>query len=313
MRAWRRFTRHRGAAAALVALGLLGLYCALWPVVSPYDPNEVDFARKLQLPGLHHPFGTDLFGRDLLTRMALGGRISVGVALGAALVVAVVGLAYGGIAGYAGGRVDEAMMRVLDALFAIPRLPFYIVFLVVMAGRDTGVWTLIVALSAVSWLATARLVRMQVVSLRSSDYVRAARSLGARAPHVFLRHLAPNTFAILLVGVLLELPALLLGEALVSVLGLGPNPPTATWGNIAQEGIVHHRIWAVLLPSIAITGFAVCASFVADGVQEALDPRRDWGQRPPSGRLRRLLGVRPVPLDDSREVEAGGKRAVGDA
>lgn len=292
MRAWRRFTGHRAALAALAALALLAVYCGLWPVVTPFDPYDVDFAQKLQLPSLHHPFGTDLFGRDLLTRMALGGRISVGVALGAAAVVAVVGLAYGGIAGFAGGRVDETMMRVLDGLFAIPRLPFYIVFLVVMAGRDTGVWTLIVALSAVSWLATARLVRMQVVSLRSSDYVRAARSVGARGPHVLLRHVAPNTLAILLVGVLLELPALLLGEALVSVLGLGPNPPTATWGNIAQEGIVHHRIWAVLLPSIAITGFAVCASFVADGVQEALDPRRDREPLRPMRGFARLLGPR---------------------
>lgn len=283
MKAWRRFTRHRAALVALAGLALLALYCGLWPVVSPFDPNGVDFAQKLELPSLHHPFGTDLFGRDLLTRMAFGGRISVGVSLGAAAVVATLGLSYGGIAGLAGGRVDETMMRVLDGLFAIPRLPFYIVFLVVMSGQDTGVWTLIVALSAVSWLATARLVRMQIASLRTSDYVRAARSLGARPPQILLRHLTPNTLAILLVGVLLELPQLLLGEAFVSVLGLGPNPPTATWGNIAQEGIVHHRIWAVLLPSIAITAFALCASFVADGVQEALDPRRDWG-RPTGGR-----------------------------
>jgi oligopeptide transport system permease protein len=274
--ALQRFARHRAATVSLLLLVLLVGYCVGWPLVSPHDPYDVDFAQKLQAPSVAHPLGTDLFGRDLLTRMALGGPVSLGVAGAAALVVAVAGLLYGGIAGMAGGRVDETMMRVLDGLFSIPRLPFYVTVLVIVAGRNTGYGALVVALSAVSWLATARLVRMQVVSLRSSDYVRAARSLGARRLHLLLRHIAPNTLGILLVGVLLELPALLLGEALVSVLGLGPNPPTATWGNIAQEGITNGSLWAVVLPSIAITGFAVCASFVADGLQDALDPRRDW-------------------------------------
>jgi oligopeptide transport system permease protein len=301
VRPFRRFARHRAAAVSLVVLVVLGLYCGLCPVLSPHDPYAVEFAQKLQLPNLAHPFGTDLFGRDLFVRMALGGRVSLGVAGAAALVVAVAGLLYGGIAGLAGGRVDETMMRILDGLFAIPRLPFYVTVLVIVAGRDTGFGALVVALSAVSWLATARLVRMQVVSLRGSDYVRAARSLGARRSHLLLRHIAPNTLGILLVGVLLELPALLLGEALVSVLGLGPNPPAATWGNIAQEGISNNSLWAVVLPSIAITGFAVCASFVADGVQDALDPRREWApveRKRLRGLARRLLGTHAVPQDD---------------
>ena len=318
MKAWRRFSHHKAAVVSVAALALLGLYCGLWPSLAPYDPYAVDFSQKFLLPEWSHPFGTDLFGRDLFTRMALGGRVSLLVAAGAAGIVAVVGLAYGAVSGFAGGRVDETMMRVLDGLFAIPRLPFYIVLVVILAGRNTGPGTLIVALAAVSWLATARLVRMQVVSLRQSEYVRAARVLGARPTHVIVRHLAPNTLGILVVAVLLELPALLLGEAFVSVLGLGPNPPAATWGNIAQEGMQYDSMWLVLLPSIAITGFAVCANFVADGIQDALDPRREWvSERPRRKPLRRLarglFGARAVPLDDPDGVGPVRERPVGDA
>jgi ABC-type dipeptide/oligopeptide/nickel transport system permease subunit len=296
MRALRRFSHHRAAVVASGCLVLLGLFVGLWPVWSSLDPNAVDFSLAMQGPSLAHPLGTDVFGRDIVARMAVGGRISLLVAAGAAAVVGVVGLLYGTIAGVAGGRVDELLMRIVDGLFAIPRLPFYIVVLVVATGRDTGTETLIVALSAVSWLATARLVRMQAATLRTSDYVRAARALGASRARIALRHVAPNALGIMVVGVLLELPSLLLGEALVSVLGLGPNPPTATWGNIAQDGIYHDSVRLVLVPSLAIAGFAVCASYVADGVQEALDPRRDWArERRLPGLARRLLGSRLVP------------------
>jgi ABC-type dipeptide/oligopeptide/nickel transport system permease subunit len=206
-------------------------------------------------------------------------------------------------------------MRVLDGLFAIPRLPVYVVLVVAFSPDNRSIGTLVVALASVSWLATARLVRMQVVSLRQSDHVRAARALGARPLHVVLRHVAPNTLGILLVAVLLELPALLLGEALVSALGLGPNPPAATWGNIAQDGLLHNRIWEVLLPSLAIVGFTLGANYVADGVQDALDLRRDWAERE-RGALRRLarrlLGTRAVPFDDRRELEPVRERPVGE-
>lgn len=313
MRALRRFSHHRAAVASAVCLALLGLFVGLWPAWSSVDPNFVDFSQAMESPSWAHPLGTDFFGRDLVARMAVGGRISLLVASAAAGIVAVVGLLYGTVSGLSGGKLDEVMMRVLDGLFAIPRLPFYIVVLVVASGRDTGIETLIVALSAVSWLATARLVRMQAAALRTSEYVRAARALGAGRVRIALRHIAPNAVGIMLVAVLLELPALLLGEALVSVLGLGPNPPTATWGNVAQDGIYHNSVWNVFVPSLAITGFAVCASYLADGVQDALDPRRDWAPAR-EGRLRglarRLLGTRAVPFDDGGEMGPGGEGPV---
>lgn len=312
MNALRRFSHHRAAVVSVVCLAALGLGCALVPLWSPYDAYLVDFSQKLQLPNAGHPLGTDFFGRDLLLRMALGGRFSLLVAAAAAGVVAVAGLTYGVVSGLAGGKVDELMMRVLDGLFAIPRLPFYIVVVVVASGRDTGTETLIVALSAVSWLATARLVRMRAAELRTSEFVRAARAVGVGPVRLAVRYVAPGTIGIMFVAVLLELPALLLGEALVSALGLGPNPPAATWGTIAQDGIYHNELWVVLLPSLAITGFAVCASYVADGLQDALDPRRDWAPVE-RGRLRglgrRLLGPRAVPLDDAGEVEPGRERS----
>ena len=283
----RRFARNTAALVGTALLALLVGTCLLWPVVSPWDPNAVDFALAKQLPSAEHPLGTDSFGRDLLTRMAEGGRFSLFIAAAATALILLAGTLYGAIAGVAGGKLDEVMMRVLDGLFALPRFPFYVAILSIV-GLGGNVLTLVLALSAVSWLTTARLVRGQLVAVKQRDFVRAARALGARGRQVAARHLVPNSFGILLVAVLLELPAILLAEALVSVLGLGVNPPQATWGTIAQDGQSFNRLYEVLLPSLAIAGFAVCVSFVADGVDDALDPRR--ATEPGRGGFRRALG-----------------------
>jgi ABC-type dipeptide/oligopeptide/nickel transport system permease subunit len=270
-------------AAAGLAL-LVGL-CIAIPLLSPHDPYDVDFSQRLEGPSWSHPLGTDFFGRDLLTRMALGGRASMLIALGALAVIFVVGAVYGAVAGLSGGAVDSLLMRAIDGLYAIPRLPFAIVILV-LAGLNTNAWTMVAALAVVGWLTTARLVRGQIVSLREVEYVKAARALGSGGREIATRHLLPNSLGVLVVAVLLELPALILGEAFLSVLGLGLNPPTATWGNIAQEGEDRGDLSLVVMASVAIAIFAVCANLLADGLQDALDPRRDI-RRPP-GRLRRL-------------------------
>ena len=165
-------------------------------------------------------------------------------------------------------------MRVLDGLLALPRLPVSIIILVVLAMHAQTIWAVVFALSIVSWMLTARLVRGRVLVLREAEYVRAARAVGARRRRVLLRHIFPNTVGILVVAVLLELPGVILGEAFLSVLGLGPNPPTATWGNMAVEGIRFHRIWNVALPCAAIALFAVLANVLADRLQTATDPRQ---------------------------------------
>jgi oligopeptide transport system permease protein len=296
---WRRFGANTAAVYASAGLIALVLFCLLVPVVSPYSGYEIDFGGKLELPSPSHPLGTDFFGRDLLTRMALGGRATMYIALVATAIILVIGLVYGSIWGIAGRRVDDVMMRILDALFAIPRLP-WVLILLVLVGAGGNIYTVILALSLFSWMTTARLVRGQIVALKQNDHIRAARAIGARPHQIVLRHLVPNTFGVLLVAVLLELPGIVLGEAFVSVLGLGINPPAATWGNIAQDGLNLSNPYFLVLPSAAIALFAVAVNFIADGLQDALDPRREGvGQaaswNPLTGYVREPVRARPEP------------------
>jgi peptide/nickel transport system permease protein len=256
------------------ALVLLIVFCALWPEVAPFGHNDVDFDLTRQGPSLAHPLGTDQFGRDLLTRVAAAGRVSLAITGLALALILAIGFVYGAFSALAGGRVDAAMMRTLDGLLALPRLPVSIVILVALDQTAMTIWAVVLALAIVSWMLTARLVRGHVLVLRESEFVRAAKAVGARRRRILFRHVFPNTLGILLVAVLLELPGVILGEAFLSVLGLGPNPPTPTWGNMAVEGVRFHRVWNVALPSAAIAVFAILANLLADSFQEKLDPRR---------------------------------------
>jgi ABC-type dipeptide/oligopeptide/nickel transport system permease subunit len=267
--------------AAVTLIVLVG-FCLLWPSLGPYDANHVDFSLSRQGPSLAHPLGTDQFGRDLVTRLAAGGRVSLAISAAALSIILAIGFLYGAVSGLAGGRTDGFLMRILDGLLALPRLPVSIVILVVLDQKAQTVWAVVFALSVVSWMLTARLVRGHVLVLRESEHIRAARAIGARRLRIVFRHLLPNTCGILVVAVLLELPGVILGEAFLSVLGLGPNPPTPTWGNVTVEGIHFANVWAVTLPSAAIALFAVVANLLADSFQEALDPRR--AGRPPDPR-----------------------------
>ena len=271
--AWYRYIRNRAAVFAGAVFLLLLLYCIVWPAISPYDPNDVDFSQARQQPSLEHPFGTDTFGRDLFTRTALGGRISIGIGFAATLVILAIGVAYGSASGFLGGRVDNGMMRFLDALYGLPYLPFAIITLAVIG--DSGFWSLVIALSIASWLTTARIMRGQVITLKQNDYVRAAHVVGARRHRVLLRHILPNTLGILIIAVFLELPGVILGEAFLSFIGLGIGPPDASWGSMAQEGYKVYRVFPLLIviPSVAIATLILCANFIADGLRDALDPR----------------------------------------
>jgi dipeptide transport system permease protein len=201
----------------------------------------------------------------------------------------VLGVGYGATSGILGGRVDAAMMRLLDGLLAIPRLPVSIVILVFVGLQAQNIQTVVLALAIVNWMITARLVRGEVVLRKRQEYVRAARALGAGRAAIARRHIVPNALGIVVVAIFLELPAVILGEAFLAVLGLGPEAPTATWGNIALEGITFGRLWLVFLPSLAIGVLAVAASLFADGLGDSLDPRRWPGRNPrrfPGGRAR---------------------------
>jgi ABC-type dipeptide/oligopeptide/nickel transport system permease subunit len=275
---------RRSTAIAAVLFGAIIAYCVLFPLVSPYDANGVDFTRSRQMPSLHHPLGTDTYGRDLLTRLAVGGRTTMLIASIALSAILAAGVIWGTTAAMAGGLVDSVMMRLVDGLLAIPRLPVAIVILVALRLNAQNVLTIALALAVVGWMQTARLVRGQVLSLTGRDYVRAARALGASRFEIARRHVIPNSTGIILVAILLELPTVVLGEAFIAVLGLGPDPPTATWGNIAQDGLYFARLWEPFLASTAIALFAISANVLIDSVDEMLDPRR----RLPMRRERRV-------------------------
>jgi oligopeptide transport system permease protein len=271
-----RFLRNKAAVAAVVVFGCILLYCILVPIFSPYDPNEVKFSESYLPASLDHPFGTDKFGRDLFTRVAVGGRISIGIGFAGTIAILTVGVLYGSIAGFLGGMVDDVLMRILDALYGLPYLPFAIITTQILSpSGEVTFWTMVAALTVASWFTTARIVRGQVTTLKQNEYVGAARAVGARWHRILRRHILPNTMGVLIIAVFLDLPAVVLGEAFLSFIGLGINPPTASWGSIAQDGrsafVLHPLV--LFVPSIAIATLVLCANFIADGLRDALDPR----------------------------------------
>jgi len=264
---------QQGGGVAGTVFVVVLLYCLIAPIASPHDPDAVNFALSSQTPSLEHPFGTDKFGRDLFTRTALGGRVSILIGFGATIAILFIGVVYGAISGFVGGRIDNGLMRFLDALYGLPYLPFAIITLAIIGLTNT--WTMMIALSIASWFTTARIVRGQVLTLKENDYVRAAKAVGARWYRILGRHLLPNTLGVLIIAIFLELPGVILGEAFLSFIGLGISPPDPSWGAMAQEGrtVFRSHPTAIIVPSIAIATLVLCANFVADGLRDALDPR----------------------------------------
>jgi oligopeptide transport system permease protein len=254
-----RFLRNRAAVAAGAAFFVMVAFVTLVPILDDSDPYAVDFSKQFLGPSLEHPFGTDDFGRDLFVRTALGGRVSIGIGFAATMAIMLVGILYGATSGFAGGRLDNAMMRFLDALYGLPYLPFAILTLAIF-GR-VNFWTMVVALTVASWFTTARVMRGQIISLKENDYVRAAHALGARWYRILFRHLLPNT--------------LVLGEAFLSFIGLGIDPPEASWGSLAQDGYTYYQAepHIIVIPSLMIGWLIISAFFIADGLRDALDPR----------------------------------------
>ena len=271
--ALRRFTHNRAALVAMVAFVIMLLYVVVVPWVVPYDPNNVDFSVAYLTPTWSHPFGTDGFGRDLFLRTALGGRISIGIGFAATVAIMVIGILYGAVSGFVGGWLDNALMRFLDALYGLPYLPFAIITLAIFG--TVNFWTMVVALTVASWFTTARVMRGQIITLKENDYVRSARAIGARWHRILFRHLLPNTLGLVIVFVFLELPGVVLGEAFLSFLGLGINPPAASWGSLAEDGYTQYlsHPYIIVIPSVAIAWLILSAFFIADGLRDALDPR----------------------------------------
>jgi oligopeptide transport system permease protein len=247
--AFQTFFRSKRACWALGVLLLMAGLCFLGPLLSPYGEAQVDMALGARAPSLHHWLGTDLLGRDLATRVLYGGRVSLQVGLLATLVASCIGLIYGLISGLAGPRVDALMMRVVDVLYAFPLVTF-VVLLVVVFERQF--WLIYAAIGAVEWLTVARVVRGQTLALKNQEFIQAARACGATRWRLLWRHLLPHLMGTVIVYASLTVPGVMLLEATLSFLGLGIQPPAASWGILISEGAASlaTQPWLLLAPAV---------------------------------------------------------------
>lgn len=270
--AWRRLKKNRMAVASgLVLIGVV-LFCVVGPWIVPHTFDAQNLAYGAKGPSLSHWFGTDLHGRDLLVRTMYGGRISLAVGLAATLVSLTIGISYGAISGYFGGRVDSIMMRIVDVLYALPFM-FVVILFLVLFGRSLVL--LFLALGAVSWLTMARIVRGQVLSLKQSEFVESARASGVGHLTIVFRHLIPNALGPIIVYTTLTIPRVMLEEAFLSYLGLGVQPPMASWGLLVSDGANAMAFFPHLLlfPGLLLTVTLFALNFLGDGLRDALDPR----------------------------------------
>ncbi len=264
--------QHRLNAWALWFLIALVLLCVFGPALSPYDQAQQNLELKATNPSFPHWLGTDPLGRDMLTRILHGGRVSLEVGLLATAVAAIIGVIYGMASGLAGGRVDAAMMRIVDILYAFPFINFVILLMVVF-GRHF--WLIFVAIGAVEWLTMARVVRGQVLSLKNLEFVTAARASGAGFWHIVWKHLLPNVLGPVIIYASLTVPGVMLLEAALSFLGLGIQPPNASWGVLIREGsnAMETYPWLLLYPGVFFSATLLALNLLGDGLRDAFDPK----------------------------------------
>lgn len=266
--------RNRAARLAAILLALLVLAVIAGPSLSPFPYDHPDWDHIASPPSLAdgHLFGTDALGRDLLTRTLYGGRISLLVGAVSTLVSLLIGIAWGAIAGFAGGRVDQVMMRIVDILYALPFM-FLVILLMVLFGRN--ILLIFVAIGAINWLDMARIVRGQTLGLRRREFVEAARVAGVRPARIILRHIVPNLLGVVVVYVTLTIPQVILVESFLSFLGLGVQEPMTSWGALVNEGAqeLESGPWMLVFPSLLLAASLLCFNFLGDGLRDALDPR----------------------------------------
>ena len=270
--AWRRLRRNRLSVFGVGVLVVVLLSATFGPLFSPYAYDQQDTALGASAPSAAHWLGTDTLGRDLLTRILHGGRVSLLVGVAATSVSLLIGVLYGAIAGFLGGRVDAWMMRIVDVLYALP-FTICVIILMVLFGRNFIL--LFLAIGAVEWLTMARIVRGQILSLREKEFIEAAVVMGLRRRAILLRHLVPNALGPIIVYTTLTVPQVMLLEAFLSFLGLGVQPPMSSWGLLTKEGVetMEEFPWLLLFPSLALSITLFSLNFVGDGLRDALDPR----------------------------------------
>ena len=268
---WRRFRRNRLAAIALAVIGLQLVIALFAPWIAPYDPYASDYAATWQKPNAAHWLGTDDLGRDVLARLIYGSRISISVGILSQLVIVLIGLPIGALAGLLGGWFDFVVMRIVDVLSSIPTILLYVLLMIALGA---GFGNIIIAMALTGWIGIARLVRGQVLSLKETDYVRAARAMGGGTRHILLTHLVRNAMTPVIVSLALGVPGAMFAEAGLSFLGLGIASPRASWGQMIglYQGYIQSSWHLTVFPAIVLAVTLLAWFLVADGVRDALDP-----------------------------------------
>lgn len=270
--AWGRLRRDPLAILGLLLLVVLGLLAVFGPMLSSCSYDGQDIAAQNQWPSLQHWCGTDRFGRDIFIRVLYGARISLSIGLVTAVVSSVIGVVYGGISGFFGGRVDMVLMRIVDILIGVPSL-LYIILLMMFLGDSLQ--SILMALCLTAWIGTARIARSQVLTLKNQEFSLAAQAIGASDARILFRHLIPNSIGPLIVTVTFIIPSAIFSEAFLSFLGIGIQVPMASWGTLASEAIptLFSDPYQMLAPTLAISITMFALNFVGDGLRDALDPR----------------------------------------
>jgi peptide/nickel transport system permease protein len=269
---WRRFRRHKLAMIGGLVLLLLYLVALIGPPLAPYGYDEIDFAAINQGPSLSHPMGTDEIGRDALTRVIYGGRVSLLVGLGVGVLSTMIGATVGIIAGYFGRWVDTGTMSFTDFMLTLPFLP---VLIVLGSVFEFTASTITVVLVLLSWMTIARLVRGQVLSVREQEYVLAAKAIGVSNFKIMLRHVLPNVVGVMVVQATLTVALAIILESTLSYLGLGIQPPTPSWGNMLEDArtTMTTQWWLAVFPGLMVVITVLCVNFLGDGLRDALDPK----------------------------------------
>ena len=269
---WQRFRKDKLALVGLVIIVIMTLMCIILPMTSPYSYDSSDYMNMNAAPSWAHPCGTDQLGRDQFIRIMYGARISLTIGFVAAAINFAIGVIYGGLAGYLGGRVDMVLMRIVDILSSLPSL-LYIVLIMLIFGSNMG--SVILALCFTSWIGTARVVRSEVMYLKHSEYVLASRLAGAGTWHLLIHHLVPNAMGPIIVSTAFLIPGAIFSEAFLSFLGIGIQAPQASWGSLANAAIPVMQMYPhlMLFPVLAICVTMFSFNFIGDGLRDALDPR----------------------------------------
>ncbi|GAA4854898.1 oligopeptide ABC transporter permease AppC [Paenibacillus vulneris] len=273
-RAWERFKSNRLALISLVIMAVLILLALLAPVIAPYDPADQDLMNRLKPPSKEHWFGTDDLGRDLLSRVLYGARVSLSVGIFSVVFNVIIGVTVGALAGYYGGRVDSILMRLVDVLLAFPQ---FFVLITVVTILKPSLFNIIVVFVAFGWMGKARLLRGQIMSIKNREFVDAARTIGMSDFRIIFVHILPNAIAPVIISATLQMGSMILTESSLSFLGLGIQPPTASWGNLLQSAqsltIMTKAPWYPIIPGFMIFLTIMCFNFIGDGLRSAFDSR----------------------------------------